>query len=259
MARLGEAIEEIGERRRSLDHREVTPRQLDWLHAEKLAAEESFPFRVEELVLGRVDERRGEIGMGAQRVGPSRRGSGAQMGGQHAGDVRRESWIHRFDRITRSPDGPTGGIAPGKREACSEDIGSTGRCRERAESRADVDKKRRMAGRRDKCGLRRRDQMPDNNDRPVDAVERLQRRSGPLGVIGVRIVERHIGRHRRVAPLAQASADRLPTSPIVPLAVDEAEGKSSDCVWHSGESNARSAGRNAGGGLPRLWIKRSIP
>ena len=80
-----------------------------------------------------------------------------------------------------------------------------------------------MAGSRDERGLRRCDRMPDNDDRPVDTVERLQRRSGPLGVVGVRIIERHIGRHRRMTPHAKASSDRLPTRPVVPLAVNETE------------------------------------
>lgn len=65
--------------------------------------------------------------------------------------------------------------------------------------------------------------MTDNHGRSVDAVERLRCWSRSLLVVGLRIIERHVGRYHVMTVSSQPIDDQLPARPVVPLTVDEAE------------------------------------
>ena len=65
--------------------------------------------------------------------------------------------------------------------------------------------------------------MSDDHDGAIDAVECFQGWARSLLVVGLRIIERHVGRYAVMSACSQSIEDRLPARPVVPLAVDEAE------------------------------------
>jgi hypothetical protein len=72
-ARARHTIKDPGEGFRILDHREMTARDLDRLNSQELPRHESFPVRLEDLVVKRVDQDRRNIGVAGQRIISPRR------------------------------------------------------------------------------------------------------------------------------------------------------------------------------------------
>ena len=69
--------------------------------------------------------------------------------------------------------------------------------------------------------------MADDHDRVVNASERVERRLRAVVMARARIVEGEIGRQRIVTALSQRLGKRLPARAVVPVAVDEQEGRHS--------------------------------
>src|SRR6476659_4568886 len=71
------SVEQVCKGSSVLDHRKVSGWHLDRLDSQQLARDESLPFRCEELVVPRENQRRRDSGMLGERIVPCRRGAGS--------------------------------------------------------------------------------------------------------------------------------------------------------------------------------------
>jgi hypothetical protein len=115
-----QAIEQVGQCFRVLHHREVPAGDLDRLHPQQLAGDESLPVGLEELVVGCVDERRGNVGMAGERELIRRRSRGAKRLRELPRRVGRKARVHRLDRGLGIPDARAVRPARGERERLAE-------------------------------------------------------------------------------------------------------------------------------------------
>ena len=213
-------VEQRRQRVRILGHREVAAGDLDRLDAEHFARDEALPLGREELVVDRVDS----------AVGTS--------GCRRAGTRRRRTRRAAVARRARAPCRPPGaGTSPsiaasasqtprpasslgGNGKPVVERLGGAGRHGERAEPRAEVDEQRRPSLGRDERRLRRRERMPDDDDRIVDALERPKRRARPRS-------RSPPARRRTACPGATASCPR----PRRPSTTPDQHDPSCHCPW----------------------------
>ena len=189
-------IEEVRERVRSLDHREVTARELDRLHSEQFARDESLPLRREELVAGGVDQRRGArpdaAGAGTPTAGAPGRRRCASASAVSRGSRGYMTEIAVSGAQTVRPSAPVGGNGNPARKTSGGSGGvwkAPNRARDKRGGRADASQRRGGLGGCRECRRRRRGRDP---------FECLERRPGASLVGGMGVCERQIGRDRIV-------------------------------------------------------------
>src|SRR5512144_2422871 len=97
-------VENVGESLRVLNHWEVAAGDLERLDAKQFACHEPLPLGLEELVLARVDERRGYVGMARQREIACRRSRRTKAVRQILSRVSGKARVHRLDCRLALPD-----------------------------------------------------------------------------------------------------------------------------------------------------------
>src|SRR3954468_17354716 len=101
---------------RGLDHGEVTGFDSDWLDTDVLLCDPPRPRRLEELVVGGVDEGGGDTRLPPQGVGIAWRRARPQPLGQRARDLGRKTRVHRSNRGFWLPDARSVGAIWRERE-----------------------------------------------------------------------------------------------------------------------------------------------
>jgi glutaredoxin len=209
---------------RALEHREVPARQLDRLDAEDVLGGPARVLGPQQLVVGGVDHRRGDVGRGLERVGPAERHRlGPQPQRQVARLVGIDVRVHEAHRLVRVPDRAARGVRL-RGDALAGGRGLAGRAGQAHQARREVHEQPHGPPRGDDRDGLRAERVPDEHDVVARAGERLDDHVGVVPEAHGRVVARQDGRHGPVPARLEALAQGFPARVVMPCAVHQAEG-----------------------------------